>query len=65
LFVVGVHAPLDVLEARELARGDRAIGLARWQFARVHQGVAYDFEVDTSTATPDACAQAIAARFGL
>ncbi len=29
--LVGLFAPLDVLEARERQRGDRAIGLARWQ----------------------------------
>ena len=29
---VGIFAPLDVLEAREAGRGDRLIGLARWQF---------------------------------
>ncbi|MFZ3005690.1 MAG: hypothetical protein WA047_05905, partial [Phenylobacterium sp.] len=35
---VGLLAPLEVLEAREVARGDRQIGLARWQFDRVHAG---------------------------
>jgi len=30
----GLFAPLDVLEARERACGDREIGLARWQFDR-------------------------------
>src|SRR5689334_18343600 len=35
---VGVFAPLDVLEARERARGDRLIGLARGQYDRVHRG---------------------------
>jgi chloramphenicol 3-O phosphotransferase len=65
VFLVGVMAPLDVLEARERARGDREIGLARWQFDRVHRGVSYDLEVDTSTASPLACAEAIKAAFGL
>ena len=60
-----MFAPLDVLEAREIARGDRAIGLARWQFDKVHRGMTYDFEIDTSTLTPDACAAAIMQRFGL
>ena len=41
------------------------IGLARRQFARIHQGVRYDFEVDTSLATPLECAERIKARFGL
>ncbi|MFO1037952.1 MAG: chloramphenicol phosphotransferase [Geminicoccaceae bacterium] len=65
LFVVGVLAPLDILESRERARGDRLVGLARWQFDRVHKNVAYDFEVDTSTAGPAACARRIKSRFGL
>lgn len=36
---VGVFAPLDVLEERERKRGDRDVGLARWLFDRVHQGI--------------------------
>lgn len=62
---VGVHAPLAVIEAREAARGDRMIGLARRQFDRVHRGVEYDLDVDTSRASPEACARAIKERFGL
>ncbi|MBN8889440.1 MAG: chloramphenicol phosphotransferase [Rhodospirillales bacterium 70-18] len=64
LFRVGVFAPLELLEARERSRGDRLIGLARWQYPRVHAGQTYDLEVDTSTATPAECARLIAARFG-
>jgi chloramphenicol 3-O phosphotransferase len=62
---IGVFAPLEVLEARERARGDRMIGLARRQFARIHKGMRYDFEVDTSLATALDCADRIKARFGL
>ncbi len=62
---VKVFAPLDVLEARESARGDRLPGLARWQFGRVHQGMRYDLEVDTSTASAMECAAAIKERFEL
>jgi len=65
LHVVGVHAPLAVLEAREKARGDRAIGLSRSQFGVVHQGVTYDFEVDTSVMSSVDCARVIVERFGL
>jgi chloramphenicol 3-O phosphotransferase len=65
LFRVGVFAPLDVLEARESAREDRLPGLARWQFERVHEGVAYDIEVDTSRLTPPECAHLIQQRFQL
>lgn len=62
---VGIRAPLDVLEERERQRGDRMIGLARWQFDRVHKDMAYDLEIDTAKATPAACAELIKREFGL
>jgi len=62
---VGLFAPLEVLEERERARGDRALGLARWQYDRVHRGVDYDLEIDTSRLSPDMAAEAIRQRFGL
>jgi chloramphenicol 3-O phosphotransferase len=65
LRVVGVFAPLDVLEARERGRGDRLIGLARRQFDRVHAGVDYDLQVDTSITSALECARLTKARFGL
>jgi chloramphenicol 3-O phosphotransferase len=65
LHMVGVLAPLDVLEARERERGDRLIGLARWQYDRVHKSKRYDLELDASNATPLECAERIKQRFGL
>jgi chloramphenicol 3-O phosphotransferase len=65
VFRVGVFAPLDLLEERERQRGDRMIGLARWQYDRVHAGMTYDLEVDTSRATPLECADLIRQKFGL
>ena len=65
LRLVGLFAQLDVLEARENARGDREIGLARWQYDRVHRGIAYDLEVDTAAMTPAECARLIRDTFGL
>ena len=65
LRLVGLFAPLDVLEARERARGDRELGLARWQHGRVHRGIAYDLEVDTATAAPAECARLIRDTFEL
>jgi chloramphenicol 3-O phosphotransferase len=65
LRMVGLFAPLDVLEARERARGDREIGLARWQYDRVHRGVVYDLEVDTTAAPAEACARLIRDTFKL
>lgn len=65
LYLVGVFAPLDILEARELRRGDRMIGLARWQYERVHKDIVYDLEIDTSVATPAECALRIKQAFRL
>jgi chloramphenicol 3-O phosphotransferase len=63
--LVGVFAPLAILEERERQRRDRMIGLARWQYDRVHEGMTYDLEIDTSSATPEACALRIKQVFGL
>jgi len=57
---VAVHCARDVLLEREQARGDRHIGSAAGQFDRVHDGVDYDFEVDTTNASTAECAAAIA-----
>lgn len=56
---VAVRCPLAVLETREKARGDREIGLARYQYERVHVDETYDVEVDTSTQSAIECAAAI------
>jgi chloramphenicol 3-O phosphotransferase len=65
LHLVGVMAPLDILEAREALRADRMPGLARWQYKRVHENMDYDLEVDTSVLTPLDCARRIQQRFQL
>ena len=65
LFTVGVFATLETLEARERARGDRQIGLARWQFDRVHRGCRYDLDLATDERTPEDCAREILAAFPL
>jgi chloramphenicol 3-O phosphotransferase len=52
VFFVGVQCPLDELERRERARGDRPIGDARRDFFTVHAHAEYDFEVD-GTALPE------------
>lgn len=56
VFFVGIHCPLQMLEARERARGDRTAGLARAQFDRVHAHRLYDLEVDSSLSSAQACA---------
>jgi chloramphenicol 3-O phosphotransferase len=62
---VGLRAPLEVIERRERQRGDRDLGLARWQYDKVHAGMAYDLELDTAVATPNEIAAAIKSAFGL
>jgi chloramphenicol 3-O phosphotransferase len=62
---VGLVAPLSVLEAREAARGDRAIGLARAQAGRVHVGIDDDLTLDMAELTPEAAAAALCEQFGL
>jgi chloramphenicol 3-O phosphotransferase len=59
--LVRVFCPLDELERREAARGDRARGLARFQFNRVYHDTLYDLMVDTSHASVVECAAQIAA----
>ena len=63
--LVGLFAPLEVLEQRERDRGDRDLGLARWQYERVHRGVTYDLEIDTTRLTPEEAAQTIRQAFDL
>lgn len=59
---VGGFCPIEVLEQRETARGDRKIGLARYQSTRVHVNSEYDVEVDTQElAANDAALKIIAA----
>ena len=58
---VGVTCPLDVLEAREQARGDRVLGRARGLANVVHTFCSYDVTVDTGAASTDACVAAILA----
>jgi len=48
VYFVGLHCPLQELERRELARGDRRIGDARRDFETIHEFVKYDLELDTT-----------------
>lgn len=48
VFFVGVHCPLDLLIAREAARGDRPLGSAQQDFERIHIGKVYDLEVQST-----------------
>jgi chloramphenicol 3-O phosphotransferase len=59
---VGVRCASEIATGREIARGDRAAGMAASQAETVHQGVVYDVEIDTSHAESLDCARVIAAR---
>jgi len=59
---VGVRCDGAVAAGREIARGDRVVGMAASQADVVHRGIVYDLEVDTSHAESLECARAIAAQ---
>ena len=59
VFTVGVTCPLDVLESRERARGDRVLGRARGLVDIVHGFCAYDVSIDTAALPPEACVGAV------
>ncbi|MFE2374654.1 chloramphenicol phosphotransferase CPT [Streptomyces sp. NPDC059398] len=61
---VGVRCDSAVAADREVARGDRVVGMAASQADLVHRGVVYDLEVDTTHTESMACARTIAARVG-
>ena len=50
--LIGVRCDLEALEAREVKRGDRDIGLARAQFDHPEFARSYDLVVDTTTMSP-------------
>jgi chloramphenicol 3-O phosphotransferase len=58
-YIIGVSAPLRVLEDRERARPDRASGIAREQAADPAYKRQYDLMLDTSKTTPEAGAAAV------
>lgn len=59
---VGVRCDATTAAAREVARGNRSVGMAALQAEVVHAGVVYDLEVDTTHTESLDCARAIAAR---
>ena len=59
MYLIGVSAPLPVLEARERERPDRASGIAKEQAADPVYDRRYDLMLDTSRTTPEAGAAAV------
>ena len=58
-YLIGLRCPQAVLDAREIARGDRLPGQAKKQNRVAHAHTIYDIEIDTSAHPPDACAAQI------
>ncbi|MCE3230735.1 MAG: chloramphenicol phosphotransferase [Alphaproteobacteria bacterium] len=60
VYFIGVMCDLKTLQEREILREDRALGLARDQFAHVHNRKRpYDLTVDTTHTSPFGCAEKI------
>jgi chloramphenicol 3-O phosphotransferase len=62
---VAVRCPVEIAESRELARGDRALGLARAQHDVVHGDITYDFEIDTGELSAPQALEALRRGLGL
>jgi chloramphenicol 3-O phosphotransferase len=61
VFFVGIHCPLEELEQRERARGNRSIGDARRDFETIHRDALYDLEVESTRPPAENAATIIAA----
>jgi len=59
IIFVAVHCPIEELERREKARGDRPIGLAKSQLENFHKNIKYDVEINTFSNTVEECVQKI------
>jgi chloramphenicol 3-O phosphotransferase len=59
VYFVGVRCSLAELKRREVARGNRKVGLAEIQFPLVHQHGVYDVQVDSDQHTAAECAALI------
>lgn len=59
VLLVGLDCPAAVLRAREQARGDRRAGMAELQQRTIHDWLAYDLSIDTSTTSPEDAADRI------
>jgi chloramphenicol 3-O phosphotransferase len=46
-----VHCSLDLLVERELTRGDRPLGSAKWDFENIHRERKYDIELQSEDGT--------------
>lgn len=59
VYLIGIKAPLSVLEEREKNRGTSPVGHARSHYDQVHKDMVYDLQLDVSTMTPEQSAKKI------
>ena len=59
VYLIGIKAPLSVLEDREKKRGTSPIGHSRSHYDTVHKNMIYDLELDVSQMTPAEAASKI------
>lgn len=63
LFTVKIDASPEVLDNREKSRCDRVLGVSRALQQTVHRNYSYDYQLDTTTDSPSACAKLISEAF--
>ena len=61
MLFVALHCPVDELNRRELARGDRPVGSAETDALTIHEGRRYDLELQTGDGVEENAAKVLAA----
>lgn len=61
VYFVALHCPIEELERREQARGDRPVGSARKDAESIHRHALYDLELDGQVPPSDNAATLISA----
>lgn len=59
LDIVEIYCPLDICRQRNIIRGDRYETQSEEQYAQMAENISYSLKVDTSTHSPDECADII------
>lgn len=60
---IGVRCAPEIAKAREAERVERIAGMAETQAVSVHEGIAYDLEVDAGRAEPEKLARIVRSHF--
>ncbi|MCB9493232.1 MAG: hypothetical protein H6679_03085 [Epsilonproteobacteria bacterium] len=59
VYFIGIKANINVIEQRERERGTSPKGHARAYYQKAHEGLVYDFEIDTTNVGPEQVAEYI------